>query len=186
MTVHRLAMLLVLACTSSVLAQQPPYDVVIANGRVIDPESRLDATRFVGIRNGKIEAISATPIAGKTVLDARGLVVAPGFIDLHAHGQDDENYRVFALEGVTTALELEVGTEDVPKFYKAREGKALINYGASVGHVRARLVVMKDPSTSLLPTGPGAHQLASDAQIADIKRVIDAGLAEGGLGVGMG
>src|SRR5215470_5110189 len=157
MTVHRLAMLLVLACTSSVLAQQPPYDVVIANGRVIDPESRLDATRFIGIRNGKIEAISAAPIAGKSVLDAKGLVVAPGFIDLHAHGQDDENYRVFALDGVTTALELEVGTEDVPGFYKSREGKALINFGASSSHIRARMQVMKDPSGGLLPTGPGGH-----------------------------
>src|SRR5215467_14411066 len=132
---------------------QQTYDVVIANGRVMDPESGLDATRFIGIRNGKIEAISATPIGGKTTIDAKGLVVAPGFIDLHAHGQDDENYRVFALDGVTTALELEVGTEDVPTFYRSREGKALINYGASSSHIRSRMVVMKDPSTSLLPTG---------------------------------
>ena len=134
---------------------------MIANGRVIDPESRLDATRVVGIRNGRIEAISATPITGKTTLEAKGLVVAPGFIDLHAHGQDDENYRVFALDGVTTALELEVGTEDIPGFYGSREGTALINYGASVGHVRARMAVMKDPSTGLLPTGPGGHQIAA-------------------------
>ncbi len=166
--------------------QQPQYDVVIANGRVIDPESRLDAARFVGISNGKIEAISATPISGKQTIDARGLVVAPGFIDLHAHGQNDENYRVFALDGVTTALELEVGTEDVPGFYKSREGKALINYGASSSHIRARMVVMKDPSTGLVPTGPGGHQVATEAQIAEIRRRVDAGLAAGGLGVGMG
>jgi N-acyl-D-aspartate/D-glutamate deacylase len=167
-------------------AQQPPYDVVIANGRVIDPESRLDATRFVGVRNGKIEAISATPISGKTTIDAKGLVVAPGFIDLHAHGQNDENYRVFALDGVTTALELEVGTEDVPTFYRSREGKALINFGASSSHIRGRLVVLKDPSTGLLPTGPGAHAVATDAQIAEMRRRVDAGLAAGALGVGMG
>src|SRR5947207_9710574 len=127
-------------------SQRASYDLVIANGRVMDPESRLDGARFVGIRNGKITAISTTPLTGETTIDAKGLVVAPGFIDLHAHGQDDENYRVFALDGVTTALELEVGTEDVPRFYASREGKALINYGASVGHVRERMVVMRDPS----------------------------------------
>jgi N-acyl-D-aspartate/D-glutamate deacylase len=186
MTVRPLAMLLVLACASSALAQQPPYDVVIANGRVVDPESRLDATRFVGIRNGKIEAISAAPIGGKTTIDAKGLIVAPGFIDLHAHGQDDENYRVFALDGVTTALELEVGTEDVPTFYRSREGKALINYGASSSHIRSRMVVMRDPSTSLLPTGPGGKAIATEAEIAEIRRRVDAGLAAGALGVGMG
>jgi N-acyl-D-aspartate/D-glutamate deacylase len=183
-----LAPLLVALCVSPAIAgaQQPQYDVVIANGRVIDPESGLDAIRFVGVRNGKIEAISMTPIAGKQTIDAKGLVVAPGFIDLHAHGQNDENYRVFALDGVTTALELEIGTEDVPAFYGSREGKSLINFGASASHVRSRLVVMKDPSTGLLPTGPGAHGVATDAQIADMKRRVDAGLAAGALGVGMG
>jgi len=179
-------MLLALACAVPALAQQPPYDVVIANGRVMDPESQLDGARFVGIRNGKIAAISATPISGKTTIDAKGLVVAPGFIDLHAHGQDDENYRVFALDGVTTALELEVGTEDIPGFYKNREGKALINFGASSSHIRSRMVVMKDASTSLLPTGPGGKMVATEAQIGEIRRRVEANLAAGGLGVGMG
>jgi N-acyl-D-aspartate/D-glutamate deacylase len=167
-------------------SQAAGYDVVIANGRVMDPETNLDAVRFIGIRGGKIVAISATALAGKTTIDAKGLVVAPGFIDLHAHGQDDENYRVFALDGVTTALELEVGTADVPGFYASREGKALINYGASVGHVRERMAVMRDPSQGLLPTGSGGHQVATDEQIAEIKRRIEAGLAAGALGVGMG
>ncbi len=102
---RRFAMLtfVLLVPLAGVRGQQPQYDVVIANGRVIDPESRLDATRFVGIHDGKIQAISATPISGTQTIDAKGLVVAPGFIDLHAHGQNDENYRVFALDGVTTA-----------------------------------------------------------------------------------
>ena len=167
-------------------AQTPTYDVVITNGRVMDPESNLDAVRAIGIRDGRIAAISSTPLAGKTTLDAKGLVVAPGFIDLHAHGQDDENYRIFAMDGVTTALELEVGTSDIPRFYKSREGKALINYGASVGHIRERMVVMRDSSTGLLPTDAGARRVATDAEIAEIKRGIETGLAAGALGVGMG
>jgi N-acyl-D-glutamate deacylase len=87
-------------------AQSDAYDVVIRNGRAIDPDSQLDAVRSIGIRGWKIAAISAAPLQGKQVIDASGLVVAPGFIDLHVHGQNDENYRVYAADGVTTALEL--------------------------------------------------------------------------------
>ncbi len=167
-------------------AQSGAYDVVIANGRVIDPESKLDAVRSIGIRGGRIAAIAVGPLQGKKVIDAKGLVVAPGFIDLHVHGQNDENYRIYALDGVTTALELEVGTGDVPGFYASREGKALINYGASSGHIRARMAVMHDPSTGLLPTGAGGREVATDAQIVEIRRRIETGLAAGALGVGMG
>lgn len=162
------------------------YDIVIANGRVIDPESNLDAVRWLGITGSKITAISATPLQGKRTIDAKGLVVAPGFIDLHSHGQDDENYRLFALDGVTTALELEVGTEDVPAFYAARAGKALINFGASSSHIRARMKVFNDPSTGLLPTGSGGHDVATDAQIGAVTKMVSTGLAAGALGVGMG
>lgn len=170
-------------------AQRPAYDIVIRNGRVIDPESGLDAVRSVGIRGGKVVAISAGPLTGRQVIDARGLVVAPGFIDLHAHGQDDENYRIFALDGVTTALELEAGTEDVPGFYSAREGKALINFGVSASHLRARMQVLNDGGIAqhtLLPLDSAGYVTATDAQIAAMRRVIDAGLDAGGLGVGMG
>ncbi len=174
------------AFSGDVRAQTATYDIVIANGRVIDPETNLDAARWVGITGGKISAVSATPLQGKRTIDAKGLVVSPGFIDLHAHGQDDENYRIFALDGVTTALELEVGTEDVPAFYAARQGKALINYGASSSHIRARMKVFNDPSTGLLPSGAGGYNVATDAQITAIRAIVESGLAAGGLGVGMG
>src|SRR5207247_326532 len=115
------------------------YDVVIANGRVMDPESGLDAIRNVGIRSGKIAAISSGPLEGKQTIEAKGLIVAPGFIDLHQHGQDAENYAAKAADGVTTALELEVGVADVDQWYSEREGKARINFGASAVHIRAPL-----------------------------------------------
>lgn len=171
-------------------AQQPQqpqvYDIVIANGRVIDPESRLDAPRHLGILENRIRAVSQTPLQGRTTLDATGMVVAPGFIDLHAHGQTLENYRLQALDGVTTALELEVGTEDADAWYAAREAKALINYGASVGHLRVRMVVMGDPMTSLLPTGAAAGQAASAQQIERMKQLIERGLQRGAVAVGFG
>ncbi|MEO5814992.1 MAG: amidohydrolase family protein [Gemmatimonadaceae bacterium] len=180
---------LALAFSIFALLSQPAsaqtYDVVIANGRVIDPESKLDAIRAVGITNGRIAAISNTPLKGRRTIDAKGLVVAPGFVDLHVHGQNDENYRLYAMDGVTTALEMEVGTDDVPRFYAEHEGKALINYGVSAGHVKARMSVMKDAGT-FLPLDNGGRGLASEAQIADIRAHIDAGLKAGALGVGMG
>src|ERR1041385_8554589 len=107
----------ILAC--GFLAAQS-YDVVLSGGRVMDPESGLDAIRNVGIRGRRIEAISARPLQGRTVVDVKGLVVAPGFIDLHSHGQDEENYRFKAMDGVTTALELEVGVGDIEKWYAER------------------------------------------------------------------
>lgn len=178
-------LVLALAGAAGCAAGGESHDVVITGGRVIDPESGLDGVRSVGIRDGKVVTIATGELTGAKVIDATGLVVAPGFIDLHAHGQDDENYRIMALDGVTTALELEVGTEDVPGFYASREGKALINYGASVGHIRTRMVVMGDQGT-FLPTGPGGRQAASEAQIADMRGRVEAALGAGALGVGFG
>src|SRR6266702_4344988 len=96
------------------------------------------APRNVGIREGRIAAVTVEPLEARDTLDVHGLVVAPGFIDLHAHGQDSESYRYYAHDGVTTALELEIGTYPVAPWYAAREGHTLINYGVTIGHVGAR------------------------------------------------
>src|SRR6185369_4751684 len=167
------------------LAADDAYDVVIVNGRVMDPESGLDAVRNVGLRAGKVAAISAQPLQGRRTIDAKGLVVAPGFIDLHEHGQAPKNYEFQAHDGVTTSLELEAGTADVAGWYADREGKSLINFGVSIGHIPTRMKVMKDPGT-FLPTGDAAHRAATDAELAQIDQRIDAGLKQGALAVGMG
>jgi dihydroorotase len=170
----------ILACA----AEAQEYDVVIAHGRVMDPASGLDAVRFIGIQGGKITAISETPLTGRTTLDAAGLVVAPGFIDLHSHGQTPENYRFKARDGVTTALEMEVGVSPVPGWYAAREGRALINFGATSGHIPARMAVMHDTG-KLLPhdTAKGAATPAQQRQVFDL---VSRGLDDGALGIGMG
>src|SRR3954454_18475352 len=72
----------------------PEYDVVILNGRVIDPESKLDSVRNIGILGQSIDAISTHKLKGARTIDARGLIVAPGFIDPISHGQDLENDRL--------------------------------------------------------------------------------------------
>ena len=161
------------------------YDVVVLNGRVMDPESNLDAVRNLGIRGGKIQTITSKSLQGRKVIDATGLVVAPGFIDLHVHDMNDEHHRAQAMDGVTTALELEIGTSDIDQWYEERAGKTLINYGASIGHVPVRMVVMKDPGT-FVPSGDGARRPATEAELAEIKRLIELGLKRGALAVGFG
>jgi N-acyl-D-aspartate/D-glutamate deacylase len=161
------------------------YDIVIASGRVMNPESGLDALRNVGITAGKIRAISAEPLTGKTVLDAKGLVVAPGFIDLHEHAQQPRNYQFQAHDGVTTSLELEVGTDDVDGWYAQREGKSLINFGVSAGHIPVRMKVMRDAG-KFLPTGDAAHREATPQELEEIRNGIQRGLERGALAVGMG
>jgi N-acyl-D-aspartate/D-glutamate deacylase len=161
------------------------YDLVIANGRVMDPESGFDAVCNLGIRGGKIAKMSTGALAGKQTIEARGLVVAPGFIDLHQHGQDAENYTVKAADGVTTALELEVGVADVDQWYGEREGKARINYGASAGHIAVRMAVMHDPG-GFLPSGDAAHRVATAAEREEISALLEKGLHRGALAVGLG
>src|SRR5207248_3837834 len=112
--------------------------------------SGLDAVRNIAIRGGKIEAISEMPLSAKSIIDAKGLVVAPGFIDLHEHGQEERNYQFQARDGVTTSLELEAGTDDVDRWYELREGKSFINFGVSVGHIPVRMKVMGDPQGGML------------------------------------
>ena len=164
---------------------QMSFDLVILNGRVIDPESRTDAIRNLGISNGTIKAITTNNLVGATVIDAHGLVVSPGFIDLHQHGQDEENYRFKAMDGVTTALELEVGTGDVDGWYAQREQKSLINYGVSAGHLAARMAAMHEP-LKFLPTGDAARRAATDAEIKEMKQRLEQGLQRGAVAVGFG
>ncbi len=177
-------MRLLLLLLPSFLAAQN-YDVVLRGGRVMDPESGLDAVRHVGITGKKIAAISTQPLHGKVEIDAAGLVVAPGFIDLHQHSHSPEAYRFKAMDGVTTALELEVGVSPVSEWYAAREGKSLINFGASAGHIPARMAVMHDTG-GLLPRDAALTRTATPDEQKLIAAAVQKGLDEGGLGMGLG
>ena len=168
------------------------FDLVIRGGRVIDPESGTDAVRDVGITGGRIARVSEGPLAGRRVFDATGLVVAPGFVDLHQHGQNPENDRLKALDGVTTALELEIGVPEVGAFLRLREGKALVNYGASASHPWARVAAWGEalpPATGeeILPAaGPATDEAASPERIRAMQERLRGELAAGGLGIGVG
>jgi N-acyl-D-aspartate/D-glutamate deacylase len=173
--------------SSTVRAQQ--YDLVIEGGRVLNPETGLDATRNVGITGGKVARISADPLRANRVISAKGMVVAPGFIDLHQHGQDLDSGRVKALDGVTTALEMEIGVPDVAKFLKQKEGHSLINYGSTASHPAARALAFGTtvPEGGIVPkAGVATDQPASPEQIQRITERLKQELTAGALGIGMG
>ena len=176
-----------LAISAVAAAQQ--YDLVLEGGRVMDPETGLDAVRNVGIREGKIVRISSEALNGLRVVHAGGLVIAPGFIDLHQHGQDLASQRVKALDGVTTALELEIGAPDVAQFLRSKQGHSLIHYGTSASHVAARALVFGAPlpaGTILPKSGPATDQAATPEQIEAMCERLRAELDAGGLAIGMG
>jgi len=183
--------------SSAAYTDDTSYDVVIAGGRVMDPESGLDAVRNVGIMGGKIRAISEGGLRGKQTIDAKGLVVAPGFIDLHEHGQEARNYQFQARDGVTTSLELEGGSGDVDRWYAERQGKSLINYGVSVGHilVRRNVLTKSNAERGLLAGASPAQMAAEDAaahrpatpeEVSQIKEALERGFRSGALAEGMG
>ena len=161
------------------------YDRVILGGRVMDPASGLDAVRNIGLLDGRIAIITMQGVRGRDTVNARGLVVAPGFIDLHAHGQTPETYRFQSLDGVTTSLELELGSSDVAAWYGERSAGERINYGVSIGHIKVRMLVMHDSGT-IMPISDGAYRAASPAQIAEIAKRIEIGLSQGAVSVGAG
>lgn len=172
------------------------YEVVLQGGRVMDPETGLDAVRNVAIDDGRIAAISEAALEGDAVVDAAGMVVAPGFIDLHAHGLDPRSNAFQAADGVTTALELEQGVLPVAAWLEGQRGKLITHYGAASGHLAARIqqttgIEVGNPvyAQASLQADAGdsyanAH-LAGESLDALLGR-LEQGLLEGGLGIGSG
>lgn len=152
------------------------FEIVLAGGRVMDPESGLDAVRHVGLARGRIAAISTTPLTGDVIIDVSGLVVAPGFIDLHAHAQNMESNRYQAMDGVTTALELEGGAWPVAEYYERRRGDALIHFGASVSHGEIRRKVLDRAGSN--------YESADASELSEMETMLAAGLDDGGIGIG--
>jgi N-acyl-D-aspartate/D-glutamate deacylase len=168
---------------------QTQYDMVLHHGRVIDPETSLDAVRDVGIRAGQIVAISEQPLAGKRVIDATGFVVAPGFIDLHQHDLSPDGVRLKAMDGVTTALELEIGPPDVRKFLAEHRNQSLLNFGTTASHPWARAYAFEVQPTQgeLIPSsGNDTNKPATPQQVQRMQERLRDQINAGGLGIGMG
>ena len=174
---------------SAATFSQSQYDIVLHNGRVIDPETSFDAVRDVGIRNGQIVGISEQPLSGKRVIDASGLVVAPGFIDLHQHDLSPDGMRLKAMDGVTTALELEIGPPDVRKFLEEHRNQSLLNYGTTASQPWARAYAFDaqpKPGELIPSSGDDTNKPATAEQIQRMQQRLRDQMDAGGLGIGMG
>ena len=196
------AVLLCLVSAAPAAAQNRDLDLVLAGGRVLDPETGLDAERDVGIAAGSIAAVSEVSLSPRlkpdgVLVDARGLIVAPGFIDLHAHGQTNRANEFQARDGVTTALELEGGVGDVGDWIATRRVRALLNFGASVSHGTLRLHAMPRYAEKAKALG-SSFEAEAERELRDglyaplpeeraeaLYQLFEKGLREGGLGIGM-
>ena len=169
------------------------HDILIRGGRVVDPETGHDAVADVAVAQGRVAAVGTDLGEAARVIDAAGLVVAPGFVDLHAHGQSLPADRMQAFDGVTTTLELELGVLPVARWYdeQAHAGRVL-NYGASTGWVFARIAAMTSQQVQSSVEGMGramrdprwVEAVASGAEMADILARVQGGLDQGGIGIG--
>ncbi len=191
--------------THLVMAQSnTEFDIVLSGGRVIDPETELDEIKNIGIRNGQILDISSDLLVGKESIDVSGLVVAPGFIDMHIHGITNQEQEYQVRDGVTTALELEFGIPMLSEWHKLRKSKALINYGASASWIVDRTAGLENaeaafdqiqqlistgnylglPSTITHFTPTFSIELSDDQRIKMLESIRES-LAQGGIGIGV-
>jgi N-acyl-D-amino-acid deacylase len=183
------------------MAQAADYDVVILNGRVMDPETDFDGVRNVGIKDGKIAVITENAIEGKETIDAKGLVVAPGFIDTQTHATNDWGYKVSLRDGVTSVMDTEVGAINVGKWYAARKGKTQANYGTVVSQEYARMIVLdgmeitepmdavqigvlRGKTSEKDGVDDWAVTVSSLEQMNAITKILDENLRQGAIGVG--
>lgn len=102
---------------------------------MIDPETGLDAIRNVAIEGSLITGISEQTLAGTKTIDVKGKVVSPGFIDLHTRSPDQIRLGLQALDGVTIALQLELGSYSIRDYGAQIADQPRINIGISAGYM---------------------------------------------------
>jgi len=175
----RAPLLLTLLALAPALAQTPlapAFDLVIRNGRVMDPESGLDRLGlWVGIRGGSIAAISDTALAGRQVIDAGGQVVAPGFIDILSYDPNPYGIWFKLADGVTTNLAMHGAATDMGAWYRAL-GRSHwpVNYGGAFSNPNAR--------NSL---GISRYRAATPEELKRLVAQGERAMQDGALGVAM-
>ena len=170
------------------------HDLLIRRGRVVDPATGTDAVRDLAVTGNRIAAVGHDLGDATRTIDAAGLVVAPGFIDLHAHGQSLPADRMQAFDGVTTTLELEAGVMPVSRWYdRQAEAGRVLNYGAAVSWAFARIGSMTganeeaslDAFGRMMRDRRWVENTATDREVDGILDRVRAGLDEGGIGIGI-
>jgi len=185
---------------------QEVYDIVLKGGTVMDPETEFEGIRNVGIKGDKIVEISEKDLKGETEIDVTGLVVSPGFIDLHVHGMTNKAHEYQVRDGVTTALELEGGIAFLGDWLAEKKGNSIVNFGATAAHstiralamgqyahyfAEAKKIIAEEGATSpnllklQINLGRAAYQKLSTEEIANMKPMFMEELAAGALGIGV-
>ncbi|MBY6006684.1 aminoacylase [Salipiger bermudensis] len=189
----------IIAAANGVSAQT--YDVVIMNGRVMDPETGFDQVANIGVAAGLIAKITDQEIEGDRVIDATGHIVSPGFIDTHNHGAATEHGGKLSLRnGVTTGMDLEAGSMNIAEWYDEREGNWQLNYGTTVAQEFARMIVLDGLEQSSLRdmrdffpararsvedgVASWSTHISTVEEMNQTLQILDQGLMEGALGIG--
>lgn len=157
------------------------FDIVIKNGVLIDPERLTRSTGNVGILAGKIAAVTKQQICGNQEIDASGLIVAPGFIDIHGHVDLDVYCGELSLrQGITTTIGGNCGFSplDVEDFFAAHEKNGfIINQAEMVGHS----ISLREAVGAVDPLMP-----ATPAQLSRMETMVEAAFEAGACGLSLG
>lgn len=176
---------LFLLLTQTVLAQLPPKaDILIRSGRLYDGTGNTWTLGDVAVRGGRIVAVGRLPASypADTVLDAKGLAVAPGFIDVHTHIEDDEMRQPtadnFLYDGVTTVVTGNCGSSrpDLRRyFYSLDSARLSVNVASLIGHGTVRKAVMGR-----------ARRAPSETELARMEVLVDSAMQAGAVGLSSG
>ncbi|MBD3920303.1 amidohydrolase family protein [Paenibacillus sp. PR3] len=149
------------------------YDIVIKGGRVINPETRLDAVMNVGIIGDEIGVVTTKQLTGKRTIDAAGLVVAPGFIDNLSYDPNPLGVWNKIADGVTSNIAMHGGTASPDKWYAYYgHNETPVHYGASFFYSQARNQFKL-----------GRYDSASTEQVAQLRAQAEKALNDGALGI---
>lgn len=165
---------------------------VLKGGRVVDPGSGLDEVTDVLVQDGRIAAVGPN-LSGDRELVVSGLIVGPGFIDLHSHVHSIAGQRLQALDGVTTALDLEAGLMPVAAGYAraAAEGRPLhYGFSASWGGARGKILAGVEPEADIVSglailSDEAWQRSSTAAELDQWLGLLRSELEAGALGIGV-
>jgi N-acyl-D-amino-acid deacylase len=166
----------------AVLGRAESYDLVIRNGRIVDGSGNPAFFADVAVKLGRIAAVGRVEGQAKTEIDARGMIVAPGFVDVHTHADEvAEMPRAenFLRMGVTTIVVGNCGgsSSDVGKFFRAVESnKVSLNVATLIGHNTVRELAM----------GGCFDRAPTTEELAKMKSLVDSAMQDGAVGLSTG
>lgn len=165
-------------------AQTQKVDILIRNGRIYDGTGNTWTLGDVAIRAGRIVAVGRLPsnYPADTLLDAKGLAVAPGFIDVHTHIEDDEVRQPtadnFIYDGVTTVVTGNCGSSRLSLggyFHVLDSARLSVNVASLVGHGTVRKAVLGR-----------AQRAPTEAELQRMEGLVDSAMQAGAVGLSSG